>query len=107
MTMGRAEGFLPKNVLEVCAKLHASFPDKEQPALDKAKGNIFRVSEHIRATDLSAYEPQIVAIGPYHRDKPHLKSMDHVKSVDLKNILRRNGGVCLTDCVQLVNGLMA
>ena len=87
-------------------KLRATDPG-EDVRPERGTGSIFRVPESIRATDPSAYEPKIVSIGPYHRDKPHLKPMDQVKLLYLKRILRRNPRAGLKDYLQLVNGLVA
>ncbi|KAF3435210.1 hypothetical protein FNV43_RR22297 [Rhamnella rubrinervis] len=50
---------------------------------------IFRVPEVLRRFDKKAYEPDVVAIGPYHRKKPSLQPMEDVKKWYLHNLLSR------------------
>ena len=50
---------------------------------------IFRVPEVLRRLNEKAYEPAIVAIGPYHRNKRSLQPMEDVKKWYLKNLLSR------------------
>ncbi|XP_012833443.1 PREDICTED: uncharacterized protein LOC105954315 [Erythranthe guttata] len=45
----------------------------------RAIPSIHRVGDNLRSINEKAYDPMAVAIGPIHRDKPHLKSMDHQK----------------------------
>ncbi|XP_031250327.1 UPF0481 protein At3g47200-like [Pistacia vera] len=50
---------------------------------------IFKVPEHQRNVNGKAYEPYIVAIGPYHRGKKHLMGMEEHKKRYLKELLDR------------------
>ncbi|KAM7465085.1 hypothetical protein LguiB_012647 [Lonicera macranthoides] len=48
---------------------------------------IFRVHNELRQVNKKAYEPNIIAIGPYHHGKEKLKLMDEHKSRYLRHIL--------------------
>ncbi|KAJ0092398.1 hypothetical protein Patl1_25878 [Pistacia atlantica] len=50
---------------------------------------IFKVPERQRNVNDKAYEPYIVAIGPYHRGKKHLMGMEEHKKGYLKELLDR------------------
>ena len=50
---------------------------------------IFRVYTELRNVNKKAYEPQLLAIGPYHRGKDDLKQMDDHKLRYLKLLLQR------------------
>ncbi|KAL3744258.1 hypothetical protein ACJRO7_013505 [Eucalyptus globulus] len=50
----------------------------DEPYFSK-QWSIFRVPEHIREVDEKAYNPRVVAIGPFHRDRPELKAMEAQK----------------------------
>lgn len=50
---------------------------------------IFKVHDILRKVNEKAYEPEIVAIGPYHRNKSHLKMMEEHKLRFLKLLLQR------------------
>ncbi|XP_012842910.1 PREDICTED: UPF0481 protein At3g47200-like [Erythranthe guttata] len=60
---------------------------------DNASSNssLCRVGEQIRTTNESSYDPTVIAIGPFHRGKAHLKAMDHHKKRYLKLILQSRG----------------
>ncbi|KMZ68319.1 hypothetical protein ZOSMA_241G00410 [Zostera marina] len=62
--------------------------------LDKLKINgqpiICKIPNEIRAGHDRDYEPNIIAIGPYHREKPALKPMKEVKLMYLRHICDRN-----------------
>ncbi|XP_027165995.1 UPF0481 protein At3g47200-like [Coffea eugenioides] len=49
--------------------------------------NIFRIHSQLRKVNEKAYEPEIIAIGPYHRGKPDLSGMEEHKLVYLKSLL--------------------
>ncbi|KAJ0027288.1 hypothetical protein Pint_36238 [Pistacia integerrima] len=49
---------------------------------------ISKVPEHLRKDNQSAYEPYMLAIGPYHRDKPQVKEMEERKKEYLKELLK-------------------
>lgn len=50
---------------------------------------IFRVHDQLRRVNEKAYEPQIVAIGPYHHAKKGLQLMEEHKLRYLQSLLRR------------------
>ncbi|XP_027155162.1 UPF0481 protein At3g47200-like [Coffea eugenioides] len=49
--------------------------------------NIFRIHSQLRKVNEKVYEPEIIAIGPYHRGKPDLSRMEEHKLVYLKSLL--------------------
>ncbi|KAG6516389.1 hypothetical protein ZIOFF_026848 [Zingiber officinale] len=55
--------------------------------------------------DQEAYEPWIVSLGPYHRDKPHLQATNQLKWKYLKVVLDQNTGMVLNDYVDLIEKL--
>ncbi|KAG6512615.1 UPF0481 protein At3g47200-like [Zingiber officinale] len=65
---------------------------------------IYRVPDTLKKVDHEAYEPSIVSLGPYHRDKPHLRAMNQHKWKYLKSVLERNPEMVLKDYVDLVKG---
>ncbi|KAI3470013.1 hypothetical protein Pfo_026676 [Paulownia fortunei] len=50
-----------------------------QLSATRSKCCIYRVHRHLRNVNDRAYEPEIIAIGPYHRDKHNLKMMEELK----------------------------
>ncbi|XXG53969.1 hypothetical protein AAC387_Pa03g1972 [Persea americana] len=52
---------------------------------------IFRVPEDIRKIDNDAYNPWIVSIGPFHRQRPNLQAMEEHKWHYLHKVLNRSG----------------
>ncbi|KAJ0036001.1 hypothetical protein Pint_25312 [Pistacia integerrima] len=53
---------------------------------------IFKLPKHLRKVNEKAYEPQILAIGPYHRGKKHLMAMETQKVQNLKKLLEDDRG---------------
>ncbi|CAA2999339.1 Hypothetical predicted protein [Olea europaea subsp. europaea] len=41
-----------------------------------SKPSMFRVSDHLRSINPEAYNPEIIAIGPFHSDKKNLQNME-------------------------------
>ncbi|XP_047341114.1 UPF0481 protein At3g47200-like [Impatiens glandulifera] len=50
---------------------------------------IFKVPQELCEGNEEFYEPKVLAIGPYHRGKPHLDSMEEHKFSYLKQFLQR------------------
>ncbi|XVE62781.1 hypothetical protein DITRI_Ditri06bG0147400 [Diplodiscus trichospermus] len=50
---------------------------------------IFRAPRRLRQVNSKVLEPQIISIGPYHRNKDHLKAMEIHKVRYLRNFLQR------------------
>ncbi|KAL7126217.1 hypothetical protein ABFS83_14G170800 [Erythranthe nasuta] len=57
----------------------------------RAIPSIHRVRDSLRSINEKAYDPTTVAIGPIHRNKAHLKKMDHQKKKYLKLLLDSMG----------------
>ncbi|URD99278.1 UPF0481 protein [Musa troglodytarum] len=66
---------------------------------------IFKAPKHIREIDTRAYEPVILALGPYHRAKPDLQAMNQLKWHYLKKFLLRNTVKSLVDYLKQVKAL--
>ncbi|XP_022722242.1 UPF0481 protein At3g47200-like [Durio zibethinus] len=71
------------NITEMIAKLSPIQPES----------CICKVPNHLRKVDEEAYEPQQLAIGPYHRDKVHLKAMEENKLRYLQKLLEERGEI--------------
>ncbi|XP_027164602.1 UPF0481 protein At3g47200-like [Coffea eugenioides] len=65
--------------------------------------SIFRIHNLLRKVNESAYEPEIIAIGPYHHRKSDLKSMKEHKLLYLKLLLGQN--IDVKKCVEAVKPL--
>ncbi|MCL7043667.1 hypothetical protein MKW94_013644 [Papaver nudicaule] len=52
---------------------------------------IFKVPSHLRNKNLTAYEPKVVSIGPYHHGKPQFEFMEKQKRRALDNFAKRSG----------------
>ncbi|XP_022857864.1 UPF0481 protein At3g47200-like isoform X2 [Olea europaea var. sylvestris] len=59
------------------------------PPSTPSKPIMFRVGDHLRSINPEAYDPEIIAIGPFHHDKPHLQSMEQHKLRYLRLLLQR------------------
>ncbi|KAF2285613.1 hypothetical protein GH714_005815 [Hevea brasiliensis] len=66
---------------------------------------IFKVPSDLRSVNEKAYEPQIIAIGPYHHGKAHLIAMEEHKIRYLQSFLRRGDKNDVSRYVQLIRGL--
>ncbi|EOY13898.1 Uncharacterized protein TCM_032632 [Theobroma cacao] len=57
------------------------------------KAYLLKVPHQLRQVNESAYEPQLISIGPYYHgaNKPHFKEMQVYKTRCLERILERNG----------------
>ncbi|KAI3459657.1 hypothetical protein Pfo_016320 [Paulownia fortunei] len=60
-----------------------------QLSMAKLDYSIYRVHNHLRNVNDKAYEPEIIAIGPYHRDKDNLIMMEEHKLRYLQLLLQR------------------
>ncbi|KAL0385399.1 UNVERIFIED_CONTAM: hypothetical protein Sradi_2934200 [Sesamum radiatum] len=45
---------------------------------------------HVTDLDKKAYGPQVVSLGPYHHNKPHLKPMEHHKQQAFLHFIKRS-----------------
>lgn len=52
---------------------------------------IFKVHKQLRSVNEKAYEPEIIAIGPYHHGKQNLEMMEEHKLRYLQQLLQRKG----------------
>ncbi|KAI3470016.1 hypothetical protein Pfo_026679 [Paulownia fortunei] len=60
-----------------------------QLSVAQSECTIYRVHSHLRNVNTKAYEPEVIAIGPYHRDKDNLKMMEDHKLHYLHFLLQR------------------
>ncbi|KAL2543047.1 Plant protein of unknown function (DUF247) [Abeliophyllum distichum] len=67
--------------------------------------SIFRVGDHLRSINPEAYEPEIIAIGPFHHGKHHLQKMEQHKVRYLKLVLQRKDESSLERCVTAMRDL--
>ncbi|GKV22556.1 hypothetical protein SLEP1_g32418 [Rubroshorea leprosula] len=67
---------------------------------------IFQVPHYLRKVNKEAYEPGIISIGPYHRQKDHLKAMETHKVRFLKDLLRGRGEYSAQRYVELMSDRM-
>ncbi|KAJ4722904.1 hypothetical protein OWV82_006336 [Melia azedarach] len=61
--------------------------------------SIFRVPDQLRKINEKAYEPEMLAIGPYHRGKDHLIVIEEYKTRYLHKLLQRRTDISLSDYV--------
>ncbi|XP_057789334.1 UPF0481 protein At3g47200-like [Salvia miltiorrhiza] len=66
------------------------------------KPKIFQVDDRLRKVNAKDYEPRIVALGPIHRGKAHLKEMEQHKQRFLQQLLQRRGDLTIAKLVQKV-----
>ncbi|KAF2285605.1 hypothetical protein GH714_005746 [Hevea brasiliensis] len=66
---------------------------------------IFKVPNELRSVNEKAYEPQIIAIGPYHHGKPHLIAMEEHKIRYLQSFLERTNENDVSRYVQIIGEL--
>ncbi|EYU24251.1 hypothetical protein MIMGU_mgv1a019478mg [Erythranthe guttata] len=57
--------------------------------MERSQCTIYRVHKHLRNVNMKAYEPEVIAIGPYHRSKDNLQMMEDHKLCYLRLILER------------------
>ncbi|KAF8409667.1 hypothetical protein HHK36_005746 [Tetracentron sinense] len=66
---------------------------------------IYRVPQILRKVSVSAYSPQLVSIGPFHRNNRSLGKMDEHKQRYLKIYLDRYHEINLQSCLESLRGL--
>ncbi|KAG2667373.1 hypothetical protein I3760_15G110900 [Carya illinoinensis] len=64
---------------------------------------IYKVSDPIRQSSEQAYTPQVISIGPFHRNNPKLQSMEEFKLRYLKSF-RDRAKIKLEDLVSTIKG---
>ncbi|KAJ4722911.1 hypothetical protein OWV82_006342 [Melia azedarach] len=67
--------------------------------------SIMKVPQYLRNVYPPAYEPHILAIGPYHSGKSHLNGMEKHKTLYLKLLLQRRGETDVTRYVTAMRAL--
>ncbi|GLT47280.1 hypothetical protein SLA2020_209880 [Shorea laevis] len=67
---------------------------------------IFQVPHYLRKLNEEAYEPTIISIGPYHRQKDHLKAVETHKVRFLKDLLQRRNENSTQRYVEAMTGMM-
>ncbi|KAI3785416.1 hypothetical protein L1987_44534 [Smallanthus sonchifolius] len=73
-TQSRNLAQLPDLAAVLEQKLNAELPTQTTNA-----ASIYRVPDRLRSVEPKAYGPNIVSIGPYHHDAPHLQAMEKTK----------------------------
>ncbi|XP_047336786.1 UPF0481 protein At3g47200-like [Impatiens glandulifera] len=63
---------------------------------------IFRVPESLRNGNEESYEPKVLSIGPYHRGKPRLASMEVHKIRYLQQLLQLSGNQSVDKLVEAI-----
>ncbi|KAL7219963.1 hypothetical protein ACSBR2_012929 [Camellia fascicularis] len=66
---------------------------------------IFRMYDNLRRQNENAYEPSIVAIGPYHRGKAKLQQMEEHKLWYLQQLLNREKNKSVNDYIMAIKEL--
>ncbi|OAY55400.1 UPF0481 protein At3g47200 [Manihot esculenta] len=66
---------------------------------------IFKVPKELRSVNEEAYEPKLIAIGPYHHGKDHLLSMEDHKIRYLQNFLQQTSQKNVSRYVQVIRNL--
>lgn len=70
-----------------------------------SKPLMFRVGDNLRSINPEAYNPQIIAIGPFHRSNPNLQKMEQHKLRYLKLFLKRRGERGVKKYVPIITNL--
>jgi Plant protein of unknown function len=66
--------------------------------------SIYRVPAHIRKNNESYYEPRMVSLGPYHRNKNYLCAMEEHKWRYLDEFIKKKDGIlkrCMSEMMYL------
>ncbi|XP_074588787.1 UPF0481 protein At3g47200-like [Curcuma longa] len=66
---------------------------------------IYRIPDILKRVDRRAYEPSLISLGPYHRNKPRVQAMNKLKWKYLRFVLDQNLGVALVDYVDRIKKL--
>ncbi|KAI6682389.1 hypothetical protein NL676_036270 [Syzygium grande] len=61
----------------------------QEPRPFSPQWSIFRVPAHIRQVDEKAYNPRVVSIGPFHRNRPSLRAMEAQKARFYERLMMR------------------
>ncbi|XVF50074.1 hypothetical protein PTKIN_Ptkin04bG0065000 [Pterospermum kingtungense] len=61
-----------------------------------------RVPHRLRRVNETAYEPELVSIGPCHRHKEHLREMETIKKQYFHRLFNRKGEETMRRCVRAV-----
>ncbi|XP_057776339.1 UPF0481 protein At3g47200-like [Salvia miltiorrhiza] len=75
------------NTKQACTSLNKKLTKLSAGA--ESECTIYRVHKHLRNVNPNAYEPEVIAIGPYHRNKDHLKMMEDHKLRYFQHLIRR------------------
>ncbi|XP_057776341.1 UPF0481 protein At3g47200-like [Salvia miltiorrhiza] len=95
----------PNSTMQACASLNEK--QTKLGAEAKSECTIYRVHEHLRNVNPIAYEPEVIAIGPYHRNKDHLKMMEDYKLRYLQQLIIRKPSNNVESYVECVGRLEA
>ncbi|KAJ4812829.1 hypothetical protein LUZ62_025395 [Rhynchospora pubera] len=66
---------------------------QEYTNADPPQYSIYRIPSHIRKNNEYYYEPRMVSIGPYHRNKEHLRAMEVHKLRYLGKLCNQKDGI--------------
>ncbi|KAI3460543.1 hypothetical protein Pfo_017206 [Paulownia fortunei] len=69
------------------------------PSFTQSKPIIFKVDDQLRQVNERDYEPEILAIGPIHHGKDHVKDMEQHKVRYLRQLLQRRDELSIEKCV--------
>ncbi|KAM0954493.1 hypothetical protein DsansV1_C01g0011611 [Dioscorea sansibarensis] len=75
---------------------------ESQSSEKKERSTIYRVVPSVREDDGAAYDPKIISIGPYHREKNQLLPMEDVKWQFLLSLINRHKDNQLAKWIRVV-----
>lgn len=68
--------------------------------------SIYRVPQNVRhSVEKQHYEPRLVSIGPYHRNKEHLRAMEERKHLYLEKFLNDSEPGTLQECIDTIRAM--